>query len=86
IALIEIGCSETVTERKKSIVEAIDKVSLQLGNTRTVCKKYYIHPDILTMYENKTLDCYIEDLSNKRIKNDPCFSSAEQTIMKILES
>lgn len=85
LALMEIGCDETVTERKKSIVEAIDKVSFQLGNTRTVCKKYYIHPDILTMYENKTLDCHIEDLISKKIPNDPCFSSAENAIMKILE-
>ena len=65
LALIEIGCCETATERKKGIVEAIDKVSFQLGNTRTVCRKYYIHPDILTMYEDKTLDRYIEDLGKK---------------------
>lgn len=86
LALIEIGCSETATSRKKGIVDAIDKVSLQLGNTRTVCKKYYIHPDILTMYEDKTLDSYLEELSKKSIPDDPCFSSAEKTIMKILEA
>ncbi len=86
LALIDIGCFETATERKKGIVEAIDKVSLQLGNTRTVCKKYYIHPNILTMYEDKTLDCYIEDLNKKSIPDDPCFSSAEKTIMKILKA
>ena len=86
LALMEIGCSETATERKKGIVEAIDKVSLQLGNTRTVCKKYYIHPDILTMYEEKTLDRHINKLTRKSIKDDPCFSSAEKTIMKILKA
>jgi DNA topoisomerase-1 len=86
LALIEIGCSETATERKKGIVDAIDKVSIQLGNTRTVCKKYYIHPDLLTMYEDKTLDSYLEELSKKSISDDPCFSSVEKTIMKILEA
>ena len=86
VALIEIGCCETATDRKKGIVEAIDKVSLQLGNTRTVCKKYYIHPDILTMYEDKTLDRHIKKLTGKSIENDPCFSSAEKTIMKILKA
>ncbi len=86
VALIEIGSCETATERKKGIIEAIDKVSLQLGNTRTVCKKYYIHPDILTMYEDKTLDIHINKLTGKSIKDDPCFSSAEKTIMKILKA
>ena len=86
LALIEIGCNETATERKKGIVDAIDKVSLQLGNTRTVCKKYYIHPEILTMYEDKTLDSYLEELSKKSIPDDPCFTSAEKTILKILEA
>ena len=86
LALIDIGCCETATERKKNIIAAIDKVSLQLGNTRTVCKKYYIHPEILTMYEDKTLDKHIEELSKKNIPDDACFSSAEKTIMKILNA
>lgn len=87
LALIQIGCGETLTERKNGILEAIDKVSLYLGNTRAVCKKYYIHPLILSLYENKKLDRYISSLSKKRNKNDPSFfSSAEQTIMKILET
>ena len=86
LALIDIGCCETATERKKGIVEAIDKVSFQLGNTRTVCKKYYIHPEILTMYEDKTLDNHIVELSKKNIPDDACFSSAEKTIMKILKA
>lgn len=87
LALIEIGCSETLTERKKGIVEAVDTVSLHLGNTRAVCKKYYIHPVILSLYENKKLDRYIAALNKNGNKNGSSFfSSAEQTIMKILET
>lgn len=35
---------ETESETKKQILAAIDTVALQLGNTRAVCRKYYIHP------------------------------------------
>ena len=42
---------ETDTEKKKKIATALDMVAGQLGNTRTVCKKYYVHPVIISLYE-----------------------------------
>src|SRR5204863_7478132 len=42
-AIKETGVLENKKETKQKIVEILDKVSLQLGNTRTVCKKYYVH-------------------------------------------
>ncbi len=53
LALRAIGCCDTQTETKRRIVEVLDSVSKQLGNTRTVCKKYYVHPLILNLYESK---------------------------------
>jgi DNA topoisomerase-1 len=39
-------------EAKSNIVKAVDKVAGRLGNTRAVCRKYYIHPTILEAYMN----------------------------------
>lgn len=87
LELAEIGCCETADERKKAIIEVVDKVSQHLGNTRAVCKKYYIHPVILTLYENKKLDPYLENLSKGKSTNEKKrLLSAEKTIMQILES
>src|SRR6185503_20550043 len=44
-AIIENGLPEG--NSKKKVVAVLDKVSEQLGNTRTVCKKYYVHPSLL---------------------------------------
>jgi DNA topoisomerase-1 len=49
-ALRELGPARLVRERKANIVRAVDKVARLLGNTRTVCRKYYIHPVILDEY------------------------------------
>ncbi len=38
------------SEAKKNIVEAIKKVSAELGNTPSVCRKCYIHPAVLESY------------------------------------
>jgi DNA topoisomerase-1 len=37
-------------ERKQNVVKAIDDAAKQLGNTRAVCRKYYIHPEVLAAY------------------------------------
>jgi DNA topoisomerase-1 len=49
-ALRELGPARLVRDRKANIVRAVDKVARLLGNTRTVCRKYYIHPVILDEY------------------------------------
>ena len=67
--------------RKKKTVEVLDLVSKQLGNTRTVCKKYYVHPEILSLYENSHLEKH-----TKRIPpSDSWLSSEEKLLLKILK-
>lgn len=87
LALKSIGCCETVTETKRKIVEALDIVSEHLGNTRTVCKKYYVHPLILTLYESKKLENYIAALEKiEKDDNKSGLSPEEKMVMKILEA
>lgn len=43
---------QTPTESKHKIVEVLDTVASKLGNTRTVCKKYYVHPTVIAAYES----------------------------------
>jgi DNA topoisomerase I len=40
---------------KRNVVNIVDGVATKLGNTRTICKKYYIHPALLQCYEQKKL-------------------------------
>jgi DNA topoisomerase IB len=32
------------------VVEAIDMVARKLGHTRAVCRRSYVHPDVIAMY------------------------------------
>jgi DNA topoisomerase I len=87
LALKSIGCCDTQTEAKKRIVEALDIVSEQLGNTRTVCKKYYVHPLILSLYESKELEKYIDELDKiENNSNKIDLMPEEKIVLKILES
>jgi DNA topoisomerase-1 len=50
VALREMGPVKTQREAKRNILRAIDAVSERLGNTRSVCRKYYVHPALLHAY------------------------------------
>lgn len=81
-ALGNMGMAESKTEIKKNVVAALDSVAAHLGNTRTVCKKYYVHPLILTLYEENRLDIYLN------FKGDECPQGVireEHIVMTILE-
>jgi DNA topoisomerase-1 len=54
---------------KKSLNEAICKVSQLLGNTPAVCRKSYIHPDILDGYLEGDLQKSWEKFSDKDVLN-----------------
>lgn len=45
---------EAEEAKEKSPVAMLDWVSEKLGNTRNVCKKYYVHPALIKFCEGKT--------------------------------
>jgi DNA topoisomerase-1 len=86
-ALRSIGQAVTQAECKKNIVAALDEVSLKLGNTRTVCKKYYVHPGLIELYEQNNLQKYLADLDKLEEPDDKTGLTAEEAVlMKILQS
>ena len=86
LAFKEIGFSETQSAIKKNVVAALDVVAQLLGNTRTVCKKYYVHPLILSLYESNALDKYLKQLNKLEADDNKMdFTSEEKLLMRILE-
>ena len=56
MALRSTGPAASQREAERNIVAAIDLVSHRLGNTRAVCRKYYVHPALLEAYlEGRTV-------------------------------
>jgi len=49
-ALRDIGPFASEKEANANIVRAIDHVAKRLGNTRAVCRKYYVHPALIDAY------------------------------------
>lgn len=80
-----LGACEDESQVKKNIVAAIDEVSLKLGNTRTVCRKYYIHPGIVKLYEEQSLSRYLKDIEASDNTETNGLTSEEEVLMRILK-
>jgi DNA topoisomerase-1 len=78
--------AETVSKLKSNIVAALNEVSIKLGNTRTVCKKYYVHPGIIKLYENNEIENYLKELDGIEEPDEKTgLTKDEKVLMKVLE-
>jgi DNA topoisomerase-1 len=55
LALRELEEFDSAAKAKKNIRAAIERVASRLGNTPTICRKCYIHPQVLTSYVEGSL-------------------------------
>jgi DNA topoisomerase-1 len=62
MALSEFEEFDSQAKAKKNLRAAIEKVSSRLGNTPTICRKCYVHPEVFT--------CYLEGALLLEIRNE----------------
>jgi DNA topoisomerase-1 len=87
LAFRETGNYESLTEMNRNIAAALDIVAKQLGNTRAVCRKYYVHPVIVGMYQDKKLENYIAELNRLgNGKDEDGYTAEERVLLRILRS
>ncbi len=87
IGFKEIGAYVNVADMRKKIPAMYAYVAKQLGNTATVCKKYYVHPIVVSMYGQGKLSRYIKRMDIKETSNDGTGLTCEEKIlMSILKS
>ncbi|MBW4889488.1 DNA topoisomerase IB [Mucilaginibacter sp. HMF5004] len=80
------GGFETLTECKKKIVGALDEVAGNLGNTRTVCKKYYVHPAVIKSYEDGTILKHMDRVEESENSKEVGLNFAEKVLLQLLEA
>ncbi len=87
IAFKEIGYAENNTQYKKKVKEALEIVAGHLGNTSTVCRKYYVHPLVINLYENNTIKKYLDELEEIEVNDGKAgLTHEEKLVLKILEN
>jgi DNA topoisomerase-1 len=63
-SLYQIGNPESEKSAQQAIKQTVDQVAAHLGNTPSVCRTYYIHPTIVTSYQDSKLVPYFKRVYN----------------------
>jgi DNA topoisomerase-1 len=66
---------------KKNIRAALERAAHRLGNTATICRKCYVHPAILSTYENGEFDLKIPE---KSLEKATGLTTMEQAVLSFL--
>ena len=86
-ALRVTGPAETRREAEKNIVAAVDVTAKRLGNTRSVCRKYYIHPALLSAYlEGEVLPPLPERKWSSRKHSGPVLRQHEMDVLAFIKA
>ena len=86
-ALRMTGAAKSKREAEKNIVAAVDMTAKRLGNTRSVCRKYYIHPALIEAYlEGSVLPPMPERRWSKRKSTGPILRQHEMDVLGFLKA
>ena len=87
LALQEFLTFDTQAVAKKNIKAAIEHVSSRLGNTPTICRKCYIHPEVLTSYVEGQLLLEIKQEVEQELRDElPSLKPEEAAVLSLLEA
>jgi DNA topoisomerase-1 len=70
LALQEFQKFDTQAGAKRNIKEAIQRVAACLGNTPTICRKCYVHPEIITTYIEGSLLLEVKERAEAELRDD----------------
>jgi DNA topoisomerase-1 len=86
LALQELQKFDSRAGAKKNIREAIHRVAARLGNTPTICRKCYIHPEIFSTYIEGSLLLQVKEEVEAELREDlPGLRPEEAAVLTLLQ-
>lgn len=84
MALREFESFDTDANAKRNIRMAIERVAARLGNTPTICRKCYVHPEIVNSYLSGSLLLEIKEEVEIGLRNELHGLQPEEAAVMIL--
>jgi DNA topoisomerase-1 len=87
MALSEMESFDSAAQAKRNLRSAIEKVSARLGNTPTICRKCYVHPEVLSSYMDGNLLVKIKSEIEGELRDGlPGLKPEEAAVLAMLRS
>ena len=68
-ALHEVAAFDSQAQAKRNVLRAVEAVAKRLGNTRAVCRKCYIHPEVVNAYLDGTLAATLNRKAGRELRS-----------------
>ncbi|MGZ5179169.1 MAG: DNA topoisomerase IB [Ramlibacter sp.] len=85
LALQEVEKAETQAAARKNVRTAIERVAARLGNTPAICRKCYVHPEVLQAYAEGELLLRIEQKVEGALDNGASLKPEEAAVLTLLQ-
>jgi DNA topoisomerase-1 len=69
--------------KRKAVKAAIERVAARLGNTPTICRKCYIHPELLQAHAEGQLLLEIKHRVEEELRDELCGLRPEETAVLV---
>ena len=81
--LLDLGLTLEEKQKNKNLIQAFDVAARALGNTRNVCRKYYVHPLLTETYNDGSI---AQAFEVAEITDDQQnFSASENAMLNLIE-
>ena len=85
MALNELESFDSAAQAKRNLRAAIEKVAGKLGNTATICRKCYVHPEVLNSYMDGKLVLELKEKAESELRGDvQSFKPEEAAVLALL--
>jgi DNA topoisomerase-1 len=87
MALNELESFDSAAQVKRNLRAPIEEVSAQLGNTPTICRKCYVHPEVLNSYMDGNLVLELKSKVESELRSAmESLKPEEATVLALLPS
>lgn len=87
MALNDLESFDSAAQAKRNLRAAIEKVAAKLGNAPTICRKCYVHPEVLNSYMDGKLVLELKAKAESELRSDvESFKPEEAAVLALLRS
>lgn len=85
-ALQEFQSFDSASAAKKNVRQAIEQVASKLGNTPTICRKCYVHPEIIDSYMDGALVLNLKEEIEAELRDLDHLRGEEAAVLSLLRA
>lgn len=79
----DLGYTDDEKENKTNVLKGFDAAAEALGNTRNVCRNYYVHPQVVDAYENGSIVSEFNKIDNHKTPRS-YFTEPEEVLLQMI--